>query len=116
MYGSLVFHNAGLLYAFHKLLQLHVFFRQLEPLNSTFLVPIVMASTFPLLVPLDLTNEPFQFWPSLRLWRDFVRVLINMDILVSVPDDAESEVKLDKINDQLNIYSESDTINHSHFR
>lgn len=105
MYGSLVFYDAGLLYAFHKLLQLHVFFRQLEPLHSTFLVPIVMASTFPLLVPLDPTDEPFQFWPSLRLWRDFVRVLTNMDILVSVPDDGESELDLDKMNDQLNIYS-----------
>lgn len=70
MYGSLVFYDAGLLDTFHKLLLLHVFFRQLEALHSTFLVPIVMAST--LLVPLDPTDEPFQFWPSVRLWRDFV--------------------------------------------
>lgn len=72
MYGSLVFYDAGLLDTFHKLLQLHVFSRQLEALHSTFLVPVSVASAFPLLVPLHPTDEAFQFWPFIRLWRDSV--------------------------------------------
>lgn len=67
VYRSLVFHNPRLLDAFHKLLQLHVFFRQLEALYSTFLSPDAVASTFPLLVPLDSANEPFQLRTSVGL-------------------------------------------------
>lgn len=42
MNGSLVFYNAGLLNAFYKLLELHVFFRQLEAFHSTFFVPVAI--------------------------------------------------------------------------
>lgn len=72
VYGSLVFHDAGLLDALHKLLRLHVCFRQLEALHGTLLVPVVVTRTFPLLVPLHPTDEPFQFWPFVRLPRGFV--------------------------------------------
>ncbi len=79
MYGSLVFYNARLLDTFHKLLQLHVFLRQLEALYGTLLVPVAVASAFPLLVPLDPTDKPFQFWPSVCLWRDFVNYYYSAD-------------------------------------
>lgn len=70
MYSSLVFYDARLLDTFHKLLQLHVFFRQLEALHRTVLLPVLMARAFPLLVPLDPADEPFELWASVRLWRD----------------------------------------------
>lgn len=79
MYGSLVFYNAGLLDTFHKLLQLHVFFRQLEALYGTFLVLVTIGRAFPLLVPLDPTDEPFQFWPFVRLRRGFVNYYYSAD-------------------------------------
>lgn len=72
MYRSVVFHDAGLLDAFHKFLQLHVFFRQLEALHSAILVPIVVARAFYFLVPLYPTDEALQFWPCGRLWKDLV--------------------------------------------
>lgn len=71
MNSSLVFNNARLLDTFHKLLKLHVFCRQLESLYGAFLVPVSTARTFPLLVPFDPTDKPFEFGLSIRLSGDF---------------------------------------------
>lgn len=67
MYGSLVFYNATLLDALHKVLQLHVGLWKLEALYSTFIVSFSKAALFPLLIPLHPTDEPFQIWPPVRL-------------------------------------------------
>lgn len=58
--GSLVFYNPRLLDTFHKLLQLHVFLRQLKVLHATFLISIAMAGTFTLMVPLNPADEPLE--------------------------------------------------------
>lgn len=68
MDGSLVFYDATLLDALHKVLQLHVRLWQLEALYSTFILSFPKAALFPLLVPLHPTDEPFQLCPSVRLW------------------------------------------------
>ena len=84
MYGSLVFHDASLLDAFHKLIQLHVLFWQLEALHGTLFAPVVMPSTFPLLVPLDAADEPFQLRPSVSLWTVIMTPPISLVRCVSV--------------------------------
>lgn len=71
-YGSMVFYNARLLDAFHKLLLLHVLFRQLEALHGALFVPVAMARALPLLVPLDPADKTFKFRPPVRLGRYFV--------------------------------------------
>lgn len=68
MDGSLVFYNARLLYTFHKLLQMHESFRQLEALHRTFIMSSAIARAFPLLVPVDPTDESFQLRSSVCLW------------------------------------------------
>lgn len=70
MYGSLVFYNTRLLNTFNKLLQVHVFFRQLETLYGIVLLTVVVERAFPLLVPLEPTDEPCQLWSSVRLRRE----------------------------------------------
>lgn len=81
MYGPLVFYDATLLDALHKVLQLHVRLWELEAFYSTFIVSFPKAALFPLLVPLHPTDEPLQLWPSVRLWRVYQTQLntINMD-------------------------------------
>lgn len=60
MDGSLVFHDARLLDALHKLLQLHVLFGQLEALHGALLVAVVVAGALSLLVSLHAADEPLQ--------------------------------------------------------
>lgn len=81
MYGSLVFYDAALLDALHKVLLLHVRLWQLEALYSAFIVSFPTAALFPLLVPLHPTDEPFQLWPSVCLRRVYQPQLntVNVD-------------------------------------
>lgn len=71
----MVLDDARLLDALDKLLLLHVFLRQLEALDGTLLVPIVVAGTLPLLVPLDAADETLDFWPPVRLGRLYPELL-----------------------------------------
>lgn len=65
--GPVVLHDARLLDALDKLLLLHVLFGQLEALDGALLVPVVVAGTLPLLVPLDPADETLEFGPPVRL-------------------------------------------------
>lgn len=71
----MVLHDARLLDALDKLLLLHVFLWQLEALDGTLLMPIVVAGTLPLLVPLDAADETLDFGSPVRLGGLFPELL-----------------------------------------
>lgn len=80
--GAVVLHDARLLDALDKLLLLHVLFRQLEALDGTLLVPVVVACTLPLLVSLDPADETLQFGPPVRLGGLFPELLSSRSLSI----------------------------------